>query len=134
MAHTGSASALKSTIDTHSMGISVRKTSMYRTNASPVERRCQKRVPVSLPVRLYLRGEALDLTSSIDVSAGGICIANPGIQLNINQTVKLSFRIGDFDCLTQAMVVHENNERIGLMFAEDLSRECLRQLELLNIN
>ncbi len=84
--------------------------------------RTYTRIPLVLDVELKFRGKQFKRASTRDVDPFGAFIKLSSPELHVNDFVNLSFfnKYNGDECIAQkGIVVHANNEGVGILFAND---------------
>lgn len=88
-----------------------------------MEHRQSKRVPANVRLRVYKRGEPIATGLLKDVSKQGLFVATDLDQVGVNQLLEIEFgqleRPEVPEQRMSAVVVHKNEEGLGLELAED---------------
>jgi hypothetical protein len=84
-----------------------------------MEHRCSRRRPIEISVAINYRDVMLVLGRTRDISLDGMFVNTGRQKLPRNALVRVSLRIRDFGSWTgeaEAMVVHSDDDGLGLMF------------------
>lgn len=85
-----------------------------------MEHRVHKRKPIKLMVKLVIGGRVGCISRTLEISSGGACVVNTGINLKKWETINVDFvkrgSSGQVNCCIPAKVVYCSPTRIGLMF------------------
>jgi hypothetical protein len=105
-----------------------------KVGAESMEHRCDHRKLLTLEIVLNDRHTGEILARTRNVSLSGMLVDIGKCPVALDTIVEVSFPVGcgelSRDCTAKALVVHQNNGRIGLMFSEaDTNvRQILRKL------
>lgn len=88
-----------------------------------MEQRLNVREPVELMVRLVQQGRVVATAQAIDMSAEGLGIKRPDVDLKSGQLLTVDFTKPGYprgvSCCIHSMVVHAGPETVGLILADD---------------
>lgn len=94
-----------------------------------MEHRIHKRQLIELMVKLVIGGRVGGVSRTLEISSGGACIYNPGINLKKGKIISVDFikhgSSKQVNCCLRAKVVHCSPAMIGLMFANEFGAYAL---------
>ena len=94
-----------------------------------IEHRLSTRIHAPLPVVMYANGHVFAYGVSRDLNSHGLFVQVDPSRIGRNAIVEVEIPV--LRMRMPAMVVHRNEEGVGLTFSDSLSPQVLRELQLL---